>query len=138
MYDDAGPGADDGPESGGGLGRLGHDTRRTDGSPAHRCVTDIRIFSFVDFLQSLGYLVPCFVSSVADLGCLPRIPDLNFYPSLIPPDPWSQIPDPITATKEEGEKICCLPFFVATNFTQLKLLGTEKIYLLSQKIVILL
>jgi hypothetical protein len=38
MYDAAGSGADDGPEPGGGLGRLGHDTRRTDGSPAHRCV----------------------------------------------------------------------------------------------------
>jgi hypothetical protein len=29
-------------------------------------------------------LIPYFVSSVADLGCLPRIPDLDFYPSLSP------------------------------------------------------
>jgi hypothetical protein len=35
-------------------------------------------------------------SSVADLGCLSRIPDPDFYPS--------QIPDPKTATKERSEK----------------------------------
>jgi hypothetical protein len=56
MYDDAGLGADDGPEPGGGLGRLGHDTRRTDGSPAHRCVPNMRIFNFVEFLQFLDTL----------------------------------------------------------------------------------
>jgi hypothetical protein len=33
---------------------------------------------------------------VADLGCLSRVPDPDFYPS--------QIPDPKTATKERGEK----------------------------------
>jgi hypothetical protein len=36
------------------------------------------------------------VSSVADPGCLYRIPDPDFYPS--------QIPDPKTVTKEKGEK----------------------------------
>jgi hypothetical protein len=36
--------------------------------------------------------------SVADPGCLSRIPDPDFYPS--------RIPDPKTATKERGEKIC--------------------------------
>jgi hypothetical protein len=36
------------------------------------------------------------ISSVADPGCLSRIPDPDFYPS--------RIPDPKTATKERGEK----------------------------------
>ncbi len=35
-------------------------------------------------------------TSVADPGCLSRIPDPDFYPS--------RIPDPKTATKERGEK----------------------------------
>jgi hypothetical protein len=35
-------------------------------------------------------------NSVADPGCLSRIPDPDFYPS--------RIPDPKTATKERGEK----------------------------------
>ncbi len=43
------------------------------------------------------------VASVADPGCLSRIPDPDFYPSRIP-DPGSRIPDPKTATKERGEK----------------------------------
>ncbi len=42
-------------------------------------------------------------SSVADPGCLSRIPDPDFYPSRIP-DLGSRIPDPKTATKERGEK----------------------------------
>ncbi len=42
-------------------------------------------------------------SSVADPGCLSRIPDRDFYPSRIP-DLGSRIPDPKTATKERGEK----------------------------------
>jgi hypothetical protein len=50
-------------------------------------------------------------SSVADPGCLSRIPDPEFYPS--------RIPDPKTARKERGEKKF-VPFFVATNFTKLK------------------
>jgi hypothetical protein len=49
--------------------------------------------------------------SVADPGCLSRVPDLDFYPS--------GIPDPKTATKEGGEKkIDVIPFYVATNFTK--------------------
>jgi hypothetical protein len=46
-------------------------------------------------------------SSVADPGCLSRIPDPDFYPSRIPDpglDPGSRIPDPKTVTKEKGEK----------------------------------
>jgi hypothetical protein len=51
-------------------------------------------------------------SSVADPGCLSRIPDPDFYPS--------RIPDPKTATKERGEKkLVVIPFHVATNFTKM-------------------
>jgi hypothetical protein len=56
-------------------------------------------------------LLPC--SSVADPGCLSRIPDPDFFPS--------RIPDPKTATKERVEKKF-LPFYVATNFTKLKII----------------
>ncbi len=50
--------------------------------------------------------------SVADPGCLSRIPDPDFYPS--------RIPDPKTATKERVEKkFDVIPFYVATNFTKL-------------------
>jgi hypothetical protein len=47
--------------------------------------------------------------SVADPGCLSRIPDPDFYPS--------RIPDPKTATKERGERI----FFCHTFFCSHKL-----------------
>jgi hypothetical protein len=57
----------------------------------------------------------CLPSSVADPGCLSRIPDPDFYPS--------RIPDPKTATKERGEKkFLVIPFYVATNFTKLKII----------------
>jgi len=53
-------------------------------------------------------------ASVADPGCLSRIPDPDFYPSRNP-DPGSRIPDPKTATKERGdEKLHVKPFYVAT------------------------
>jgi hypothetical protein len=62
-------------------------------------------------------------SSVADPGCLSRIPDPDFYPSRIPdlgsqiPDLGSQIPDPKTATKERDEKkICCHNFLCSHKF----------------------
>jgi hypothetical protein len=42
------------------------------------------------------YGLPVPYGSVADPGCLSRIPDPDFYPS--------RIPDPKTATKERGEK----------------------------------
>jgi hypothetical protein len=55
------------------------------------------------------------LSSVADPGCLSRIPDPDFYPS------W--IPDPKTATKERGEKkLVVLTSYVATNFTKLQII----------------
>jgi hypothetical protein len=51
-------------------------------------------------------------NSVADPGCLSRIPDPDFYPS--------RIPDPKTATKDRGEKkFVIILFFVVTNFTTL-------------------
>jgi hypothetical protein len=51
------------------------------------------------------------VASVADPGCLSRIPDPDFYPS--------RIPDQKTVTKERGENIFCQTFFAAINFTKL-------------------
>jgi hypothetical protein len=66
--------------------------------------------------------------SVADPGCLSRIPDPDFYPSRIP-DPGSRIPDAKTATKERGEKFFfVIPFDVATNFTKLKIISVLKCY----------
>ncbi len=39
------------------------------------------------------------------------------------PNPGSRIPDPKTATNERGEKkLVVIPFFVATNFTKLKII----------------
>jgi hypothetical protein len=53
-------------------------------------------------------------SSVADPGYLSRIPDPDFYPS--------RIPDPKTATKRGvKKKFVVIPFYVATNFTKLKI-----------------
>jgi hypothetical protein len=46
--------------------------------------------------------------SVADMGCLSRIPKPDFCPS--------RIPDPKIATKErEKKKICCPTFFCSHN-----------------------
>jgi hypothetical protein len=60
--------------------------------------------------------------SVADPGCLSRIPDPDFYPSRIP-DLGSQIPDPKTGRKERGEKKFVVKHsFVATNFTKCKII----------------
>ncbi len=54
-------------------------------------------------------------TSVADPGCLSRIPDPDFYPF--------RIPDPKTASKERGEKkLFVIPFFVTTNFTKLNII----------------
>jgi hypothetical protein len=53
--------------------------------------------------------------SVADPGCLSRIPDPDFYPS------W--IPDPKKQQKRGAKKkFVVIPFFVATNFTKLKII----------------
>jgi hypothetical protein len=65
---------------------------------------------------------PIQIHSVADPGCLSRIPNPDFYPSRIP-DLGSRIPDPKTATKERDEKkeLVIIPLYVATNFTKLKI-----------------
>jgi hypothetical protein len=50
-----------------------------------------------------------------------KIRDPDFYPS--------RIPDPKTATKKRGEKklvFILVPFFVATNFTKLKIISVLK------------
>jgi len=72
--------------------------------------------SFAIFFSSPSGFI---FSSVADLGCLSRIPDPDFYPF--------RIPDPKTPTKERGEKkLVVNPFFVATNFTKLKIILFSK------------
>ncbi len=60
-------------------------------------------------------LVVTKVCSVADPGCLSRIPDPDFYPSRIP-DLGSRIPDPKTATKERWKKISCHTFLCSHKF----------------------
>jgi hypothetical protein len=70
--------------------------------------------------------------SVADPGCLSRIPDPDFYPSRIPifihpgsriSDPGFRIPDPKTAKKERSEQIFfVILFYLATNFTKLNII----------------
>jgi hypothetical protein len=65
--------------------------------------------------MQLGWLT----CSVADPGCLYRIPDpdLNFT------HPGSRISGPKTATKERGEKnFFVIPFYLATNFTKLNII----------------
>jgi hypothetical protein len=58
--------------------------------------------------------------SVADPGCLSRIPDPDFYPS--------RIPDPKTATKERGEKnnfqtfLCSHKFHKIVNYFSFEVL----------------
>jgi hypothetical protein len=53
--------------------------------------------------------------SVADPGCLSRI--------LIFTHPGSRIPDPKNSNKREGSnKFFVMPFYVATNFTKLKMI----------------
>ncbi len=57
-------------------------------------------------------------SSVADPGCLSRIPDPDFYPSRIS-DPGSRIPDPGSKNsnkRERWKKFVIILFFVVTNF----------------------
>ncbi len=59
----------------------------------------------------------CDVISVADPGCLSRIPDPDFYPSRIS-DPGSK-----NSSKREGwKKICGQTIFVATNFAKLNII----------------
>ncbi len=60
--------------------------------------------------------------SIADPGCLSRIPDPDFYPSLIL-DPGSRIPDPDpkTVPKERNEKkFCYHTFFCSHKFHKIE------------------
>jgi hypothetical protein len=57
------------------------------------------------------YFIP---SSVADPGCLSRIPDPDFY--------RFRIPDPKTATKERGEKKLLSNLFCSHKFTKFKII----------------
>ncbi len=73
------------------------------------------------------FWITCPLLSVADPGCLSRIPDPDFYPSRIPdPDFYpSRIPDPGSRIQKQQQKrevkkiSCCHTFYVATNFTKL-------------------
>jgi hypothetical protein len=60
-------------------------------------------------------------SSIADPGCLSRIPDPDFYPSRIP-DLGSRIPDPKTVPKEKDEKKFCYHtfFFCSHKFHKIE------------------
>jgi hypothetical protein len=79
--------------------------------------------------HKVSRLPPFFInnSSVADPGCLSRIPDPDFYPSRIPdlgsriPDPGSRISDPGSWIPKNQLKrgVKKNSFFVATNFTKL-------------------
>jgi hypothetical protein len=69
------------------------------------------------------------MSSLADPGCLSRIPDPDFT------HPGSRIPDPKTATKERSEKkLVVITFYVATNFTKLKIILVFTFQVLKKKI----
>jgi hypothetical protein len=61
---------------------------------------------WLTFIMRLSNIISHFslLPSVADPGCL------------------SRIPDPKTSTKERGEKKFVVPFSVATNFTKLKII----------------
>jgi hypothetical protein len=52
--------------------------------------------------------------SVADPGCLSRIPDPDFYPS--------RIPDPKQQQKRGVKKFVVITFYVATDFTKLQII----------------
>ncbi len=51
------------------------------------------------------------ILSVADPGCLSRIPDPDFYPS--------KIPDPTKAPKEEGEILLCPTIFCSDKYNKI-------------------
>ncbi len=80
-----------------------------------RYVFFLSFFNFARVSEFLHPIRPPLYFSVADPGCLSRIPDPDFYPS--------RIPDPKTATEERGENnLFVIPFYVATNFTKLKII----------------
>ena len=76
----------------------------------------IRKFSMLSLPFCVTIKVP--VPSVADPGCLSRIPDPDFYPSRIP-DLGSRIQK--QQQKTGVKKFFCQTNFVATNFTKLNI-----------------
>jgi hypothetical protein len=67
------------------------------------------------------FLVQILLASVADPGCLSRIPDPDFYPSRIPDlGSWIQKQQQKRGVKK---KFVVIPFFVATNFTKLQIIS---------------
>jgi hypothetical protein len=58
---------------------------------------------FVDFTKFEFYKKNIVNVSVADPGCLSRIPDPDFYPSRIP-DPGSRISDPGSRIQKQQQK----------------------------------
>jgi hypothetical protein len=68
---------------------------------------------------------PCLIcsGSIADPGCLSRIPDPDFYPFQIP-DLGSRIQKQ-QQMRGIKKKLVVKPFFVAINFTKLKKFGPD-------------
>jgi hypothetical protein len=64
---------------------------------------------FLDLIRSRNL-----IGSVADPGCLSRIPDPDFYPSRIS-DPGSK-----NSNKERGEKKCCHNFLCSQKFHKIE------------------
>ncbi len=62
--------------------------------------------------------------SVADPGCLSRIPDPDFYPYRIP-DLGSRIPKQQQKTGVK-KNFVVIPFYLATNFTKLNIISVLK------------
>jgi hypothetical protein len=78
------------------------------GSALNQCGSETLLGTISEFLFCIAGLVraPSSRVAVADPGCLSRI--LIFV--------HSGFPDPETATKERGEKICCLTFFCSYKY----------------------
>ncbi len=75
----------------------------------------IGYITFTLCVKFLLYVI--FFGSVADPGCLSRIPDPDFYPSRIPD---LGIPDPKTVTKERGKKNLLSYFFCSHKFHKIE------------------
>ncbi len=72
------------------------------------CLSHLQYLCLIWQAKNLSNNLKC---KVADPGCVSRIPDPDFYPS--------RIPDPKTATKEQGEKISCHIFFCSHKFNKI-------------------
>ncbi len=85
-----------------------------------------RPYSAGIFLLSISDQIHNLPNSVADPGCLSRIPDPDFYPS--------RIPDPKTATKRGWKKICCHTFFCIHKFHKIEIYFNFEVPVLKKKI----